>query len=310
MQATILSAIVALDNATAELHFGATVHPSSDVTHSLSGVYVMNTRSIINRFRRTASLGVLTLLAGSLLNLAVAPGISAAAAATQPSVTPSVSGPGTRFSFVASGFKGDPDEGDDQNNDAEKVSFWINTPDGQTIKATDDTNDKSYERASRDGQAEWSWVAPADALQGAYTLVAHGNESGHEVLIPFQIEGSTRGLLMAESYTVTPSAGTPAASFRFVINGFLGDPKDGDEDKSNNAEKVAFWINTPDGQTIKAIRAGADEDDFEASVDRASRSGQVELTWQAPANATPGTYTLVAHGLESEREQVIAFEIR
>src|SRR5215213_7363027 len=269
----------------------------------------MNTRSIINRFRRTASLGVLALLAGSLLNLAVAPGISAAAAATQPSVTPSVSGPGTRFSFVASGFKGDPDEGDDQNNDAEKVSFWINTPDGQTIKATDDTNDKSYERASRDGQAEWSWVAPADALQGAYTLVAHGNESGHEVLIPFQIEGSTRGLLMSQPYTVTPSAGTPAASFHFVINGFLGDPKDGDEDKSNNAEKVAFWINTPDGQTIKAIRAGADKDDHEASVDRASRSGQVELTWQAPANAAPGTYTLVAHGLESDREQVVAFQI-
>jgi len=269
----------------------------------------MRTRSIINRFRRMASLGVLALLAGSLLNLAVAPGISAAAA-SQPSVTPTGGGPNTHFSFVASGFKGDPDEGDDNQNDAEKVSFWINTPDGRTIKATDDDNDKSYERASRDGQAEWSWRAPADALQGAYTLVAHGTESGHDVVIPFQIEGSTAGLLLSAPYTVTPAAGTPAASFRFVINGFLGDPKDGDEDKSNNAEKVAFWINTPDGQTIKAIRAGADEDDYEAAVDRASRSGQVELTWQAPANATPGTYTLVAHGLESEREQVVAFEIR
>jgi hypothetical protein len=57
-----------------------------------------------------------------------------------------------------------------------------------------------------------------------------------------------------------------------VIDGFLGDPKDGHEDKSNNAEKVVFWINTPDGQAIKAIRAGADEDDHEANVDRASRS--------------------------------------
>jgi hypothetical protein len=271
----------------------------------------MKTRSIINRFRRMGWLGVLALLAGSLLNLAVTPGISAAAASTQPSVTPAGGGPSTRFSFVATGFKGDPktDGADNDNNDAEKVSFWINTPDGRTIKATDDNNDKSYERASREGQAEWSWRAPADALPGAYTLVAHGNESGREVLIPFQIEGSARGLLMAAPATVTPSAGTPAASFRFVINGFLGDPKDGDEDKSNNAEKVAFWINTPDGQTIKAIRAGADKNDHEASVDCASRSGQVELTWQAPANATPGAYTLVAHGLESEREQVVAFEI-
>jgi hypothetical protein len=59
----------------------------------------MKTQSIINRFRRTAALGVLALLAGSLLNLAVAPGISAAAS-SQPSVTPAVSGPGARFSFL------------------------------------------------------------------------------------------------------------------------------------------------------------------------------------------------------------------
>lgn len=271
----------------------------------------MSTRWINDRFRRMASIGVLAVLAGSLLNLAVAPGISAAAAATQPSVTPAVSGPGTRFSFVATGFKGDPKENDDDtNNDAEKVSFWINTPDGRSIKATDADNDLSYVRASRDGQADWTWVAPADALPGAYALVAHGNESGHEVLIPFRIDGSARGVLLAAPYTVSPTAGTPGASFSFVVNGFLGDPKDGDDDKSNNAEKVSFWINTPDGQTIKAIRAGADEDKSEASVVKASRSGQAELTWEAPANAAPGTYTLVAHGLESQREQVIAFEIR
>jgi hypothetical protein len=271
----------------------------------------MSTQSVANRLRRRASLGVLAVLAGSLLNLAVAPGISAAAAATQPSVTPAVSGPGTRFDFVATGFKGDPKENDDDTfNDAEKVSFWINTPDGQTIKATDDDGDLSYERASRDGQAAWSWLAPEDAIPGAYSLVAHGNESGLNVVIPFRVEGSTRGVLVAMPYTVTPAAGTSGANFSFVINGFKGDPKDGDEDKSNNAELVSFWINTPDGKTIKAIRAGADEDDSDASVERASRSGQVELTWQAPAGAIPGTYTLVAHGIESQREQVIAFAIR
>ena len=269
----------------------------------------MKTQSIVNRFRRTAALGVLALLAGSLLNLAVAPGISAAAS-SQPSVTPAVSGPGTRFSFLATGFKGDPDEGDDDTNNAELVSFWINTPDGQTIKANDDDHEKSYERADRDGQAAWNWRAPMDAIQGAYTLVAHGTESGHEVVIPFSIDGTTRGSLMAEPYSVTPAAGAPGASFRFVIKGFLGDPKDDDDDKSNDAEEVSFWINTPDGQTIKAIRAGADEDDDDANVEQASRSGQVELTWDAPANAIPGTYTLVAHGLESEREQVVAFDLR
>jgi hypothetical protein len=262
----------------------------------------------INRLRW---LTVLALLAGSLLSLAVAPGVSAADSA-QPSVTPAVGGPGTRFSFVAAGFLGDPDDGDeDQTNDAEKVSFWINTPDGRTIAATDDDDDASYERASRTGQAEWVWHAPEDALQGAYTLVAHGNQSGHNVVIPFRVEGAARGVAIAvPRYTVTPAAGQPGASFSFVIDGFLGDADDGDDDKANNAELVSFWINTPDGRTIKAIRAGADEDDKDAAVERASRSGQVELTWQAPAGAARGKYTLVAHGLESEREQLIAFEIR
>src|SRR5262245_54124328 len=122
----------------------------------------MSTRSIINRFgaawarkaigsgatarrvNRMAWLGVLALLAGSLLNLVVAPSVSAAAEAAL-SVTPAVGGPSMRFTFTASGFKGDLDDGDDdKSNDAEKVSFWINTPDGRAIRATDHDGEKSY----------------------------------------------------------------------------------------------------------------------------------------------------------------------
>jgi hypothetical protein len=252
-------------------------------------------------------------------DLAVAPEVSAAAEAVQASVTPAVGGPSTRFTFVAAGFKGDPDDGDkDTTNDAEMVSFWINTPDGQTIRAIRDGTDKdsanrSAARASRSGVVELIWRAPADLSAGAYTLVAHGNESGLNVTIPFRIEGNARGAQIAAPYTVTPNAGAAGTSFTFVVNGFKGDVDDGDKDDSNDAEKVSFWINTPDGQTIRAIRAGTDEDDKDkekATVARASRAGTVEWTWQAPTGATPGTYTLVAHGLESEREQVIAFEIR
>src|SRR5262249_10161902 len=172
---------------------------------------VMTTRSITNPFRpaparagvnRIRWLGALALLVGALLNLAVAPGISAAAAA-QPSVTPAVGGPSTRFTFVAVGFKGDPqDNHDDKSNDAEMVSFWIKRPGGQAIRsirdgADKDSDNRSSARASRAGDVEWTWRAPADAVAGAYTLVAHGNQSGHDVVIPFRIDSNNRGVVMA-----------------------------------------------------------------------------------------------------------------
>jgi hypothetical protein len=270
----------------------------------------MGTQWITNRFRRVISLGVLALLAGSLLNLVVTPGISAAAESTQASVSPATGGPSTRFTFVADGFKGDPkDNDDDKHNDAELVSFWINTPDGHVIKAVRDgadadDDDASVVRASRAGQAELAWRAPSDALAGKYTLVAHGIESGYEAVIPFRIEGSARGVQITEPATVTPAAGTAGTRFTFAIYGFSG------ESDSADPELVSFWINTPDGHVIKAVRDGADADDNDASVVRASDAGKAELTWQAPLDAAAGKYTLVAHGIETEREQVIAFEIR
>lgn len=259
--------------------------------------------------------GALVLLSGTLLSLSVAPGVSAA---SQPSVTPAVGGPNTRFTFVADGFKGDPKDSDDDTvNDAEEVSFWINTPAGYAIKAIQEGAEKtsknaSAAQASRAGTVTWAWRAPQDAPTGAYTLVAYGNESGLTVTIPFSIDGNARGVLMNAPYTVAPSVGAAGSSFHFVINGFNGDLDDGDNDKTNDAEKVTFWINTPDGQTIPALHVGTDKDSRdaqEATVVRANRAGTVDWTWQAPANAAPGAYSLVAHGLQSEREQVIAFQI-
>ena len=245
--------------------------------------------------------------------------LSTAAAPVQPSVTPNAGGPNTRFTFVVSGFQGDPDDGDgDTVNDAEKVSFWINMPDGHAFRAVRDgakadSDDKGVAKASRAGQAELTWRAPENLPAGAYTLVAHGNQSGYEVVVPFQIQGNARGILMTAPASVTPNIGSAGTTFSFVIGGFKGDPDDGDDDKTNDAEKVAFWINTPDGQSIRAIRTGLkseDKDQEKATVDQAYRDGTVVWSWQALADAAPGIYTLVAHGLQSEREQVIAIEIR
>jgi hypothetical protein len=258
-------------------------------------------------------------IVGSLAAVFIGGASSAAAAPAHPNVVPAVGGSNTRFTFVVGGFQGDPDDGDEDTvNDAEKVSFWINMPDGQSFRAvrdgaSKDADDKGFAQANRAGEAELTWRAPENLPAGSYTLVAHGNQSGYETVVPFRLEGGSRGILMSESATVTPNNGSAGTSFSFVIGGFQGDPDDGDEDTTNDAEKVAFWINTPDGQAIRATRTGLkpeDKDADKATVDQAYRDGTVVWTWQAPADAAPGIYTLVAHGLQSEREQVIAIEIR
>jgi hypothetical protein len=63
----------------------------------------------------------------------------------------------------------------------------------------------------------------------------------------------------------------------FVAAGFKGDPDDGDKDTTNDAKLVSFWINTPDGRAIRAIRDGTDKDSDNKSAARASRLGTGEL---------------------------------
>jgi hypothetical protein len=254
-------------------------------------------------------LSVLALLVGLMASAAFAPGVSAAAAS--PSVTPEVGGPHTRFTFVADGFMGDADT-EDEYNDAEMVSFWINTPDGQTMGAVrdgvhkDDPNPTAV-RANSAGHVEYSWRAMEGLTTGRYTMVAYGNYSAHTVVIPFRIEGNSRGEVINAPATVSPAVGSAGSTFTFVISGFKVD--DDNDEFSNNAEKVVFWVNMPNGVTEEAYCPGADEDDENATLTQANPGGQVVWIWQAPSNAVSGKYTLVAHGLESEHEQVISFEI-
>jgi len=228
-----------------------------------------------------------------------------------PSVTPASGGANTRFIFVADGFQGDPE--DDTYNSAEMVSFWINTPEGTTIGAVRDgaveeENNPTAVRASREGRVDYAWRASEGMTQGSYSMVAYGNLSGHTVVIPFRIEGNARGEVITAPASVTPAAGTAGTRFTFVIGGFKADQDD--DNDYNSAEKVVFWINMPNGQTEEAYCDGSDEEDANATVTQANTGGQVEWAWRAPANAAPGKYTLVAHGLDSEYEQVIPFEIR
>ncbi|KAB8139941.1 hypothetical protein F8S13_26175 [Chloroflexia bacterium SDU3-3] len=83
---------------------------------------------------------------------------------------------GTRdvpFHFSAAGFSKD-----------EKLSVWLNSPDGRVISAETIGN----AQAGPDGRASWGWQAAADAPLGTWQLVAHGQESGREAVVSFTID--------------------------------------------------------------------------------------------------------------------------
>lgn len=92
-----------------------------------------------------------------------------------------------------------------------------------------------------------------------------------------------------QTANVTPSVGPPGARFAFVAFGFEAD------------EQIGVWANTPAGEAM-AIEA--------EELNRADGDGRADWFWTAPDNAQPGTWQLVARGLDSEAQRVISFEIR
>jgi hypothetical protein len=85
-------------------------------------------------------------------------------------VVPQVGGPGTTFQFVGRDFDGD-----------EGVAYWLNAPDGRLVGSRD------FRTGADDGDATWSWQAPADAMRGRWQMVARGLDSNIELVIFFDI---------------------------------------------------------------------------------------------------------------------------
>lgn len=95
------------------------------------------------------------------------------AAGQEFNVQPRTAVAGTRFAFFARGF-----------TPGETISTWLVKPNGETI---DDDDVRQLNEASSTGRADWYWYSPLDAMPGTWRMVARGDESGNEVVIPFEI---------------------------------------------------------------------------------------------------------------------------
>ncbi|NJP06214.1 MAG: hypothetical protein HC837_11620 [Chloroflexaceae bacterium] len=197
-------------------------------------------------------------------------------------VRPDVGPPGALFFFFATGFDGDDDK--------EEVSVWINRPDGST------TTDNMYglHEVTDTGRIDWRWEAPSDAPPGTWSAVAYGNESDVERVVTFEVR---RGAAPAPSdpdrleTNVQPNAGPAGTRFAFYATGF------------GNEEDISVWLNTPAGQVIAA------DDTNVSKLNESVPGGRADWYWTSPPDAMPGTWSVVAHGQESNVEHVILFEI-
>lgn len=198
--------------------------------------------------------------------------IAPAAPVPERSVTPPSGAPGTVFSITIGGF-----------TPGEQVGSWLTTPDGRAVDAT------PYLIADRNGVVTWRWASPASAQAGVWQAVSRGRDSRVEVAIPFTVTGANPAPAgpPPPGGQVIPAAGTPGATFTFVVTGF------------NSIEEVGYWPTRPDGTV----------DDTKRTPVRADGDGRVTLAWQAPARAPSGMWTMSFRGLASRREVQIAFVI-
>lgn len=238
------------------------------------------------RIVRLMSLPVLFVLAALSL---VAPAVQAQEPAK--AVQPEAAVPGTTFAFFATGLGGN-----------DKYVFWASGPDGTVI------GNESYRAVSSRGRADWTWTSPGDAKPGTWLMVLRRapktddsdndkeKAKREELTISFTVlsaDGSAPPppaptTVPAGSQGVEPALGTIGTEFAFFATGYTA------------AEKVGFWVNTPDGKVLSD----------ESNNVLATSDGRADWRWTAPQNALAGAYTMVARGSKSGVERVITFEIR
>jgi hypothetical protein len=259
--------------------------------------------------RRWIGVGLFALLIGIVGWLPL--GAQAAEGGT---ASPAVSLPGAPIAFAATGFHGASlNDRHDSRAKGERVSYWVNVPDGTIIstesrnKANDygHTTKPLLAQAGHNGDVKITWTAPLSAPAGNYTMVIHGHDSNLERVIPFTLMPA--GSMTEMQHSVTPASGPAGTVFYFQAHGLLN------ASKKRDGEQVAYWINTPSG-TVISTEARSDTSDYGNDTKplrgHVDKDGIAKIFWTAPADLKPGQYSLVVHGLTSQRQVLIPFTIK
>lgn len=183
-------------------------------------------------------------------------------------VSPSSGPPGTTFTFVEDGFQR-----------SEKIGWWATAPDGTIFQGGID------DKANEAGHFEWQWTAPANAMSGLWRMIAQGKNSASPRIISFEITSSTTPPPAPTEpprppYQVTPTSGPPGITFTFEVEGLVP------------GERFGYWADAPD----HSIYPGTQE----LNVDDA---GKITWSWQAPIDALPGDWMMVAESSTSSGKE-------
>jgi hypothetical protein len=194
----------------------------------------------------------------------------------------------------------------------EPVSFWINVPAGttfsnnslgQTDSAIVDNVAAVDAMALTDDNGSFSFSLNTAGLpSGSYTLVAHGMNTYIEKVISFTINTApaTNQVKLTVLGDTTVAAGTV-----LTINGA----------NYQASEPVGFWINVPKGTSLASDSLGQTDSYIVANVApldaMATADTNGAFSYSLNTSGLPaGTYSMVAHGLESNIDGVVTFTIK
>jgi|HigsolmetaAR202D_1030399.scaffolds.fasta_scaffold00835_11 hypothetical protein len=205
--------------------------------------------------------------------LAVLPQKAEAIVGLEADIVPALAAPGSTFTFYGVGFK--PEE---------KVSFWFNTPNGETYG-----NPIYVFVAADSGRVDGHWESPTDAVLGEWTLVLYGQESEVVRTARFTI-GDPGVVPESETQPIAASASVvaPGEVIYFYATGF------------DDRETVGYWATAPN-RSIEGNRA------YQVL---ANRDGRADWSWRVPEAAPEGMWTMTAQGRDSKVKHTIRFEVR
>jgi hypothetical protein len=182
-------------------------------------------------------------------------------------ISPDNGGPGTTFTFSATGFFAQ-----------EEVDVWLTRPEEIQDRYDQPLDIKANLVSGKDGSVSWEWTAPAETGQGQWRMTARGETSRIYHTIDFIIE---RDEPIKKLFGVSPAEGSAGTTFRFFAEEIPTD-------------SAAYWVTAPDGTVIP------DMADFRAWTVDGMEGNHYEWTWTAPEDAQSGVWTMVIRSLTDE----------